>query len=204
MRKAFLFVILTVFVVSIAFAQTRPRTVVPTGKFKIEGSVVVEYQANTENGNFSLDVFREENKGVFLKKQINDENFGEATSSVCPGGKKRIYLVRQTKNQVFTTAEATDFIKKSEGEIPTLIWALLLQEQYGVVWQQQTAIITDQTVAGKNGLILVPSISPEGHVSLVSPQYPWEGHDFIFMVDEPTSENAEANNATATATVSID
>jgi hypothetical protein len=195
MRKAFLFVILTVFVASIAFAQTKPRTVVPTGKFKIQGSVVVEYQPNTTDGSFSLDVFRQENKRLLLSKKINDENFAEASPSACPGGKKRIYLVRPIERRgalvVYTTTEALEFIQAQDGERPTLALALMLQKQRGPIWQQQTVIFTERSVPSKDEAVtLIPSVDTDGNISLVSQEYPWENHDFIFMVDEPEVEES--------------
>jgi len=192
MRQAFLFLLLMVLVAGTAFASVRikPKT---EGKFQIVGSVLVEYQPNAENGHFSLDVFRQENKRVFLKKKINDENFAEASPSTCPGAKKRIYLVRPIEKRgmqvVYTTAEALEFIKTQEAEVPTLAWVLMLQGQYGAIWQQQTAIFTKNSVPSKDGsLTLIPSIDTNGNVGLVSQEYPWENHDFIFMVDEPIAE----------------
>ncbi|MBN2854213.1 hypothetical protein JXK06_01620 [Patescibacteria group bacterium] len=197
MKKAFLVLLLMVLVASTAFASVRikPRTVAPIGKFTIVGSVVVEYQPNAEDGSFSLDVFRKENKRVFLKKKITDDVFGVNMADVCPGTKKRVYLVRAVSNPrtakqiMYTTAEALEFIQEQKAEVPTLAFALMLQKQYGLIWEQATAIFTERSIPSKDGsMTLIPLIDIEGNIGLVSQEYPWENHDFIFMVDEPIAE----------------
>ncbi len=187
--KRIAFLISLILITSSLFAGFRIKEKVDE-KFVVHGSVVVEFQPNAGDY-YSVEKYRQENRRkVFFSKTIKDELF--ACENHQPGDKKRIYLVGMQENHLFTTEEARSFIAKMNGQCPTLPWVLLLQEQYGAIWSQKTAIFTDVRVQ-HDDLNLVPYISPSGNVNLGSEEYPWEDFDFIFMVDEP-SETATSSN----------
>ncbi len=198
--------ILLVFVFLLVVSQSanaqqvkRPKFFEPdrSEKFQIVGSLVVEYQPNTQevDGGFSIDLFKKENRDFFVARKIKDETFGG--TQIHPVGKTIKMLIVRPKSDLYRTADALQFVKTKNGQLPSLDWVLMAMKQHGTFSNGPVAIFTERKVFSREGFPLVPFIS-EKNVWLVSSSHPWKGNEFIFMVDDTTETETEAN-ATVTS-----